>query len=85
MAVAGTICDRLVYSIVPNVVETRSKTSKAASIKLTLAAVGLDADELLRSCASGRVHNEERRDANRAHLLEVRAPLLGCAADDINR
>jgi hypothetical protein len=60
----------------------RPKKSKAASIKLTLAAVGLDAYELLRSCTSGFVHNKERR-VDRAHPLEVGAP--GRAADDINR
>jgi hypothetical protein len=63
----------------------RPKKSKAASIKLTLAAIGLDAIELLRSCTSGFVHNEKRREANRAHLLEVRAPGLGRRADNINR
>jgi hypothetical protein len=62
--------------------ETAQK-SKAASINLTLAAVELDAEDLLRSCASSFVHDEERRDANQAHLLEVGAPKR--AADDINR
>jgi hypothetical protein len=60
-----------------------AQKSKAASIKLTLAAVGLDAYLLLRSCASSWVHNKERLDAGRAHLLELRAPKR--AADNINR
>jgi hypothetical protein len=60
------------------------KKSKAASINLTLAAVELDAEELLRSYA-GSFDHEERRDTILAKLLEVRAPGLGRAADDINR
>jgi hypothetical protein len=64
--------------------ETAQK-SKAASINLTLAAVELDAEELLRSCASSFVHGEGRRDANRANLLEARAPRSQRAADGINR
>jgi hypothetical protein len=58
------------------------KKSKAASIKLTLAAVGLDAYELLGSGASSFVHNEERVEATRAHLLEVGAPKR--TADDFD-
>jgi len=49
---------------------------------LTLAAVGLDAYELLGSGASSFVHNEERVEATRAHLLEVGAPKR--AADDFD-
>jgi hypothetical protein len=60
-----------------------AQKTKATSINLTLAAVGLDAYELLRSRTSSLVHNGERRDANRAHLLEVVAPKR--AADDIDR
>jgi hypothetical protein len=59
----------------------RTKKSKAASIKLTLAAVVLDADKLLRSGARGLVHNKRRRDGNRANLLEVITPKRRCAAD----
>jgi hypothetical protein len=82
-AAAGTVCGRRVRASVPTWFEKQPKKSKAASIKLTLAAVGLDACELLRSCTSSLVHNGERRDAKRAHLLEVGAPKR--AADDINR
>ena len=56
------------------------KKSKAASIKLTLAAVGLDAYELLRSVARSLVHNKERRDAGGAPLREVGTPK--CSAAD---
>jgi hypothetical protein len=70
-AVAGT--DHRILANVPNFFK-RPKKSKAASIKLTLAAVGLDADELLRSGTSSFVHDEERSHASRAHLLEVGAP-----------
>jgi hypothetical protein len=52
----------------------RPKNSKAASIKLTLAAVELDADELLGPGTSSFVHDEERGESSRAHLLEVGAP-----------
>jgi len=47
-AVAGTVYDRRSSANIPNLVEKRPIKSKAASIKLTLAAVGLDAYELLR-------------------------------------
>jgi hypothetical protein len=42
------VYDRRSCANIPNLVEKRPKKSKAASIKLTLAAVGLDAYELLR-------------------------------------
>jgi hypothetical protein len=42
------VCGRRSCANVPNLVEKQPKKSKAASIKLTLAAVGLDAYELLR-------------------------------------
>jgi hypothetical protein len=47
-AVAGTGYDRRGCANIPNLVEKRPKKSKAASIKLTLAAVEIDAYELLR-------------------------------------
>jgi hypothetical protein len=71
--------------VVRSRVKKQSKKSKAASIKLTLAAVGLDADNLLRSCTSSFVHNKERHNAYRADLLEVRATRLKRRADNINR
>jgi len=45
---AGTVCGHRVPANVPTWFEKQSKKLKAASIKLTLAAVGLDAYELLR-------------------------------------
>jgi hypothetical protein len=60
-----------------------AQKSKAASIKLTLAAVGLDAYELLGSCTSSLVHNKERLEASRTDLLEVGAPKRH--ADGFNR
>jgi len=59
-----------------------SKKSKAASIKMTLAAVVLDAENYSRSCASVLLHDGEKRDVSR---LEASAPRAGCARDDINR
>jgi len=56
--------------------------SKAASIKLTLAAVTLDADILLRPCTNGLIHDRSRRKAGRARLRE-RAPLLVGVDDQI--
>jgi hypothetical protein len=54
---------------------------KAASIKVTLAAVVLDAENYSRSCASVLLHDGEQRDVNR---LEAAAPRARCARDDIN-
>ena len=82
---AGTV-DGHFPNVVPNLrLKNCPIKSKAASIKLTLAAVGFDAEELLRSCARGLVHNKRRRDAKRANLLEVVAPSLECDADWISR
>jgi hypothetical protein len=80
LAAAGT--DRRVSANVPTWKESSPKNQKPPASNLTLAAVGLDAYELLRSCTSSFVHDKERR-VNRAHLLQEGAP--GRAADDINR
>jgi hypothetical protein len=59
----------------------RPKKSKAASIKLTLAAVVLDAENYSRSCTSVLLHDGEQRDVNR---FKGAAPRARRAGDDIN-
>jgi hypothetical protein len=58
----------------------RPKKSKAASIKLTLAAVVLDAENYSRSCTSVLLHDGEQRDVNRFEAAAPRARRAG----DIN-